>query len=106
MPPVQTSLLITALSANPGSPATSAEDIKRSKYASLASGHHLVPFSVETSGVGGLSATALIKEVGHHIADREDASRATSILFLRISLAIIGGNSFSNLGSGKRGEFS
>ena len=99
--------LITVSSAFPGSAATAAKDLKRMKYASLASsGYHFVPFSVETSGVIATSAIALIKEVGCHIADREDDSHITSFHYQRISHAIIRGNSFSILGSGKRGEFS
>ena len=89
--------LITALSAFPGSSATAAEDLWCRKYVSLASGYHFVPFSVETSGVIVHSAISFIREVGRHIADREDDSCATSFLIQRISLAIVQGNSLVSL---------
>ena len=95
--------LITTSSALP---AAAAEDSKRGEHTLLESGFYSYPFSVETSGVIGSSAIALIKEVGRRIADREDDSRSTSILFLKISLAIVLGNIFSILRSGKRCEFS
>ena len=46
----------------------------RRKYESPASGYHFVPFSVETSGVIGPAAIALVNEVGRPIADQEDDS--------------------------------
>ena len=72
MPPVLTPLVITASSSIAGLAATPADDLWRRKYTSLASGYHFVPFSADTPGVIGLSAIAIIIEVGRRIADRQD----------------------------------
>ena len=65
---------IIASSALPRSATTAAEDLRRRKQESLASGYHTVPLTEQTSGVIGPAAIALIKEVGRRIAVREDDS--------------------------------
>ena len=62
-------LLINVTSALP---TAAAKDSKLRTYASLASGHHSVPFSVKSLGVIGASTMTLFKEVGRCIADREE----------------------------------
>ena len=84
----------------PGSAAASAEDRKRSKYASLADRYQFEPIAVETSGVLGPSTTAFLQRLGKRITAQSGNRRETAWLFERLSIAVTRGNAASILATG------
>ncbi|KAL0841226.1 hypothetical protein ABMA28_014960 [Loxostege sticticalis] len=90
---------LSSTSSVAGAAATSAECLKRRKYAALNDGYIFVPFGVETMGPWGPSARALFKEISKRLSDATGDQRAGSYLGQRISLAIQRGNAASLLGT-------
>ena len=86
---------------SPGSAAKSAENLKLSKYSSLLDRYHFVPFAVETSGVIGPMASALLKKIGSLISVKTGNSSEGTLLYQRISIAIIRGNAAAITAAGR-----
>ena len=84
----------------PGSAASSAEERKRVKYASLANRYEFQPIAVETSGVLGPSTIAFLQRLGKKITAQSENRRETSWLFERLSIAVVRGNAASVLATG------
>ncbi|CAG9109033.1 unnamed protein product [Plutella xylostella] len=71
-----------------GSAAENAARLKHQKYTDLKNRYLFVPVAVETSGVWGGEAKALIRDLGRRIASRGHDRRSGSYLAQRLSLAI------------------
>jgi hypothetical protein len=84
---------------NAGTAASSAEDLKRRKYASLGSGYLFEAFGVETLGPWGPSARRLYKDLSARLVDTTGEQRAGLYFAQRISIAIQRGNAASLLGT-------
>jgi Reverse transcriptase (RNA-dependent DNA polymerase) len=88
-------LLATSVAA--GGAASAAETKKNAKYADIMHGIKFVPFAIETSGVWGSEAAALVRELGRRTSVIKGEPRSTSFLRQRVSLAIQRGNAYSIL---------
>ena len=95
---------IGGTSTRAGHAAAVKEAAKSSKYRTLSSNYHFVPFAVETLGVFGVQAKKLVHDIGQLIQRVTDDRRSTSFLFQRLSIAIQRGNASSILGSVKTDE--
>lgn len=82
-----------------GSAAENAARLKHQKYTDLKNRYLFVPVAVETSGVWGGEAKALIRDLGRRIASRGHDRRSGSYLAQRLSLAIQRGNAASIMGT-------
>jgi len=63
------------------------------------SGVDFHPFAIETSGVWGESALALVMDIGHHTSAVTHDTRSTMFLRQRIYTAAQRGNAFCVLGT-------
>jgi hypothetical protein len=88
---------LPATSVVAGAAAAAAETKKTAKYADIRHDTDFVPFAVETSGVWGAEAAALITELGRRTTVVNGDPRSTSFLQQRVSLAIQRGNAYSVL---------
>ena len=77
----------------PGTAARAAEERKRNRYASLTSRYRFEPLAVETTGVLGPAASALLRELGRLITTVSGDRRETAWLRQRLAIAIVRGNS-------------
>ncbi|KAG7301774.1 hypothetical protein JYU34_014797 [Plutella xylostella] len=82
-----------------GSAAENAARLKHQKYTDLKNRYLFVPVAVETSGVWGGEAKALIRDLGRRIASRGHDRRSGSYLAQRLSLAIQRSNAASIMGT-------
>ncbi len=90
---------LSTSSTGAGSAAVMAEDKKKHKYADIMSGVDFHPFAIETSGVWGESALALVMDIGHRTSAVTHDTRSTMFLRQRISTAVQRGNAFCVLGT-------
>jgi hypothetical protein len=90
---------LSASSTGAGSAAATAEDKKKQKYADIMTGVDFQPFAIETTGVWGESALALVKDIGHRTSAVTHDTRSTMFLRQRISTAVQRGNAFCVLGT-------
>ena len=89
---------VQASSTQAGIAAAAAEAKKTQKYADIISGVDFVPVAIETSGVWGEQAIALVMEIGRRIAASTHEPRSTSFLRQRLSVAVQRGNAYCVLG--------
>ncbi|KAF0298445.1 Ubiquitin carboxyl-terminal hydrolase 8 [Amphibalanus amphitrite] len=82
---------------NPGTAARLAEERKRQRYSELARRYIFEPVALETSGVYGPSAAALVQDLGRRISAQTGDRRETAWLRQRLSIAIARGNAVSIL---------
>ena len=87
-----------------GCAASTAEESKRRKYASLAARYQFEPVAVETTGTYGKTTDTLISKIGRRISDCSGDQREKFWLEQRIGLAVQRGNAVSILTS-VRGMF-
>jgi len=90
---------LSTSSTGAGSAAAMAEDKKKHKYADIMSGVDFHPFAIETTGVWGESALALVMDIGHRTSAVTHDTRSTMFLRQRISTAVQRGNAFCVLGT-------
>ena len=83
----------------PGKVAAAAEERKEEKYRCLPPGHYFSPVAIETMGAVGPKSMALLRDVGHRIAEETGKVRARDFLFQRLSVAVQRGNCASVLGT-------
>ena len=80
---------------NPGSAAKAAENRKIAKYSSLTETFCFFPVAVETAGVLGPSTLRFLKKLGSLAMMKSENKKETSLLFQRISVAIVRGNALA-----------
>ena len=85
----------------PGSAATAAEKMKRSKYGDIAARHIFEPIAVETTGTYGQATRRFIRDLGQRITAATGDNRETSYLQQRIGIAIARGNALCVTLSGR-----
>jgi len=81
------------------SAASAAEARKRAKYSALSAFDIFVPVTVETSGVWGAKASALVRELGARIVQLSGDHRSALYLGQRVAIAVQRGNAASVLGT-------
>jgi len=77
--------------------AKSAEERKRSKYATLGTRYTFEPIALETTGVYGTTTGTLLSEIGRSVTQVTGDPRETLWLEQRIGLAVQRGNAYSIL---------
>ena len=84
-----------------GTAANSAEERKRRKYAPLAEAHQFDPIAVETMGVYGESAGAILRAIGCRLVEVTGEPREVNWFRQNQAIAIQRGNAFSILSAGR-----
>ena len=82
----------------PGTAADKAEDRNCALYRNLSGTYRFEPLAIETTGVYGRTSSRLVAELGRRISTVTGDKRETS--WLRLSAAIMKGNSASILATG------
>ncbi|XP_063547387.1 uncharacterized protein LOC134754868 [Cydia strobilella] len=90
---------VLSTSATAGVAASSAESLKRRKYAVLGSSYIFAAFGVETMGPWGPSARRLYKDLATRLIEASGDQRAGHYFAQRVSIAIQRGNTASLLGT-------
>ena len=97
---------ISQSSSAAGSVAVRAENLKREKYAELASSQNYIfdPIAIETLGTWGPSALSICSEIGGRVATRTGDIRAVTFLKQRLSIAVQKGNAAAVIGTWPLGD--
>ena len=90
---------IAATSREPGTAAAKAENLKTTKYATLASSNIFVPVAIETLGAYGRIAWLFITKLGLRLATSSGDSQATAKLRRKLAVAVQRGNAISIAGT-------
>src|SRR5687768_7261824 len=82
-----------------GAAASHAADLKRQKYAGIASSHFIIPVSLETFGAWHTAILDFIRELGRRASQVTGDLRETAFLLQRLLVAVQRGNAASVRGS-------
>src|SRR5687768_1918819 len=82
-----------------GAAASHAADLKRQKYAGIASSHFIIPVSLETFGAWHTDSLDFIRELDRRASQVTGDLRETAFLLQRLSVVVQRGNAASVRGS-------